>query len=270
MTGFCNATSKAGTHGIRFWGQTSNAPVEDASASAASTIITDIASRGALSELEPIQLNTYTASRQPPTAPRATAGALIPIPERPEPIPQPERFSILSEDISELRDQINTLTKALIGGRLLELPQERAILDIYKSAETQEEFRHRVQSLAGICVAINKSVVGNTLGKQSTADVGSISLLQEYLEKVAGTESASNVCNVLKNINELRKGYPAHGDNTDKFLYAHDFFGLTYPIEDYPTAWDAILGAYLRAMKALLDVLVSERSKKNAKNNTVI
>lgn len=249
------------------WGLT-NSQVADASATAAATIITDVASRGGLGQLEPIQLNTYTASKQPPSVPRAIAGTLIPIPDRPKPIPKPERFSILSEDISELRDQINTLSNALIGGRLLELPQERAILDVYKSADTQEAFRHRVQSLAGICVAINKSALGSALGKQSTTEVGSIILLQEYVEKVAGNESAAKVCNVLKNVNELRKGYPAHGDNTDKFLHAHDFFGQTYPIQDYPTAWDAILGAYLRAMKVLLEVLASERNK-NAKKTGI-
>jgi len=235
--------------------------VAEASAMAAAPIIASIASRSALNQLEHIELNTYTASRQPPIDPCATPGTLIPIPEHPHPMPQAAGLSFLSCDISELRDQINALSNDLIGGRLLELPQERAILDVYKSAETQEEVRYRVQALAGVCVAINKSRLGTFLGKQSTTEVGSITLLQEFLEKKVGPDDASKVCSALKNINELRKGYPTHGDNTDKFLHAHDFFGIPYPIEDYATAWEKILETYWRAMEMLRDILASKRNK---------
>ncbi|MEJ1380700.1 MAG: hypothetical protein RPT95_06995 [Candidatus Sedimenticola sp. (ex Thyasira tokunagai)] len=242
------------------WGL-SDTQVAESSATAAASIITTVASRDALDELQPIQLNTFTVAKAPPTGPKASPGALIPIPESPESKPTPPTFSILSDDIAEIRDQINALANALLGGRLLELPQERAILDIYKPAVTAEEFRNRVQSLAGICVAINKNIVGTHLGKSSTKGVGSIVLLEELLSSFNGSKEAAAVCGVLKNINELRKGYPTHVDNTDKFLSAHDFFKIEYPIENYEAAWDAILGGYFRSMEKLRDILGKERQK---------
>jgi hypothetical protein len=62
---------------------------------------------------------------------------------------------------------------------------------------------------------------------------GSLMLLDAFLKKIATGAQATSVCAPLKNINHLRKGFPTHGDNTDQFLPAHDFFKLTYPVEDY-------------------------------------
>ena len=82
------------------------------------------------------------------------------------------------------------------------------------------------------------------------------------LEKYSSVDEAKQICDVLKNINELRKGYPAHGDNTPKFLKAHTFFKIKYPINDYQSAWESILGAYFQAMKKMLKVLSVEWEKR--------
>lgn len=137
------------------WGL-SDKQIAASSSAAAASVITNVASRNALDELQSIQLNTFTASKSPPSGPQAGPGALIPIPKSSASKPTQPTSSILSDDIAEIRDQINALASDLLGGRLLELPQERAILDVYKPAVTAEEFRNRVQSLAGICVAIKK------------------------------------------------------------------------------------------------------------------
>lgn len=245
------------------WGSTDE-ELAETSASAATSILLTAASEGALDKLKPIELNTYTAPKERPTQPQVLPGVVLPIPEPEEPKPTKPLFSSLSDDITELRDQINALSRDLLGDRLLELPQERAILDVYKPAETAEEFRSRVQSLAGICTAMNKSIMGKYLNKDSTEDVGSIILLEELLSKFGNKEQAAKVCNVLKNINELRKGYPAHGDNTDKFLSAHDFFGISYPITNYQDSWERILGSYFDAMKSLRQILADHRSATSA------
>jgi hypothetical protein len=83
--------------------------------------------------------------------------------------------------------------------------------------------------------------------------------------KIATAEKATSVCGPLKNINHLRKGYPTHGDNVDQFLSAYDFFKLTYPIEDYAAAWDTLLGAYLKAIQSLRNLLRDERQRQLAK-----
>jgi len=59
----------------------------------------------------------------------------------------------------------------------------------------------------------------------------------------------------MKNINYLRQGYPAHGDNAKRHLDAHAFFGLPYPIMDFGNAWERVLARYFDAMKEMRDVL---------------
>lgn len=247
------------------WGQ-DDVQLAESSATAATTIMLGLAGEGKLDEAAKIDLNTYTAPETPPLSPKAIAGTIFPIPEHVAEKEQMAQLSFLSDDISEVRDQINALARNLLGEKILELHQERAILDVYKPANSAEEFRSRVQSLAGICISINKTIIGKELGKNKTNDIGSIILLEELLTKYSNTHTAANACSVLKNINELRKGYPAHGDNTDKFLAAHDFFKINYPIEDFPASWESILGSYFKAMRELLEILSAERTKRNASN----
>lgn len=247
------------------WGQ-DDTQLAESSATAATSLILRLASEGKIDEASKIDLNTYTAPEVPPASPKAIAGTILPIPEQITKREDAMLFSFLSGDISEVRDQINALARNLLGEKILELPQERAILDVYKPAQSAEEFRSRVQSLAGISTSLNKLVIGKELGKNKTNDIGSIILLEELLTKFSDKIQASSVCMVLKNINELRKGYPAHGDNTDKFLDAHDFFRISYPVKDHQSSWESILGAYFKAMKELREILSMERSKRNASN----
>jgi hypothetical protein len=86
--------------------------------------------------------------------------------------------------------------------------------------------------------------------------------LEQYLATITAARKVRSVCDVLKNINELRKGYPTHTDNTNKYLSAHDFFRISYPIQDFPAAWDSVLGSYFRAIKLLRDILSSARTLK--------
>jgi hypothetical protein len=245
--------------------QQSDTQVAATAASSAAHIITDVASSGRLGDLKEVNLTTYTVPREPPPPLRVGPDTLIPIPEAPT-VEQPGgRISFLSEDISAERDHVNALSGDLYGERLLELPQERAILDVYKPTRTQEEFRSRVASIATICTAINKDLLRRELGTDAATNAGSLTLLDAFLKKIATVDQATSVCGPLKNINHLRKGFPTHGDNTDQFLPAHDFFKLKYPIEDYAAAWDTLLGAYLNAMKSLRNILSDERSRQSAK-----
>jgi hypothetical protein len=242
--------------------QQSDTQVAATSASVAAHIITNAASSGGLGDLKEVHLTTYTAPREPPPALRVGPDTLIPIPEAPT-VEQPAGgISFLSDDISGVRDHVNALSRYLYDERLLELPQERAILDVYKPTRTPEEFRSRVASIATICTAMNMSLL-RKLATDAPEGTGSLLLLDAFLKKIATIEQATSVCGPLKNINHLRKGFPTHGDNADQFLRAHDFFKLTYPIEDYAAAWDTLLGAYLTAMKSLRNIL--ERTRQLAK-----
>jgi hypothetical protein len=240
--------------------QQSDAQIAGSSASAAAHIITNIfASSGGLGDLKEVKLTTYTAPREPPPALRAGPDTLIPIPAAPT-VERPAT-SFLSDDISAERDHVNALSQVLYGDRLLELPQERALLDVYKPTGTPEEFRSRVVSIATLCTAMNMGLLRKH-AKDAPEDARSLILLDVFLQKIATIEQATSVCGPLKNINHLRKGFPTHGDNAKQFLRAHHFFKLTYPIEDYAAAWDTLLGAYFTAMKSLRNILSDEWSRR--------
>jgi len=108
------------------WGQT-DTELAESSASAATSIVMERITEGRLDEISDISLNTYTAPETPPNTPKAIAGTIIPIPEIETVEKRESPFSFLSDDISEVRDKINAISKGLLGERLLELPQERAI-----------------------------------------------------------------------------------------------------------------------------------------------
>ena len=60
---------------------------------------------------------------------------------------------------------MNALSQDLYGDRLLELPQERALLDVYKPTRTPEEFRSRVASIATLCTPERGPAAAETWGR---------------------------------------------------------------------------------------------------------
>ena len=135
------------------------------------------------------------------------------------------------------------------------LSQERPLFDMYKPSNTAEEFQTRIQSLGIVVKDLNNQIIEKYLGAEDGGNCGSINLLENALAKLSNKERALTICSVFKNINYMRQGYPAHGDNAKKVLVAHKFFQLKYPIPDYSNAWELILGKYFSAMREMRDVL---------------
>lgn len=235
------------------WDQT-DTQLATTSATSATTHILALASENRISNLETFRLNTYTAPKEPPAGPASGIGAVFPIVALEPAKPVGGEMSFLSDDISEVRDQINALSNKIWGGRVLLLSQERPLFDMYRPAITAEAFQTRIQSLGIVAKDINKDLIVNYLGTGSDDNVGTTVLLEKALTKLSSGERASKVCSVLRNINYLRQGYPAHGDNAKKVLDAHKFFELGYPIQDYSSAWELILGRYFTAMREMCEI----------------
>lgn len=229
----------------------------DAMGKVAATIalprVLDAVREGREAELNTIKLNTYSVPHEPPPV-RTAEGSIHPL-NLPEPLRAANRVSFLSDDISEVRDQINALAKSLWGDRVLYLSQERPLLDMYKNAENQTEFRARIQSLGVIAKDFNRALLAKVSATADAASVGDFILLERALASLGHGSAAAAVTSGLKHINSLRQGYPAHGDNADKFLQAHRHFNLPYPVEDYEAAWEKILSQYFCSMKTLRDLL---------------
>jgi len=253
-----------------------NSQIAPPTGSVAATTVVNRVSQGVQDVFQPISLTSFTGPSAAPSYRIATPGSLIPIPEpapKVEPTTSNMQISSLSDDISAIRDYINTLSESLLGERLLNLPQERHLIDMYKEARSAEEFSSRIQSLAGLAISVNKPAMLKGLTQtqldgivarhnlQDSSQVAPFVLLEELLAVYSTTERAKTICDVFKRLNNLRQGYPTHGDNSERVLQAHDFFKLRYPVEDFSTAWDNILGRYFEAMKEMLAVIKDHRHK---------
>ena len=240
----------------------SNYQMARIAASLATPYVLELAREDRLGDLSPFKLNTYSAPKSPPEEPRIESGTIQAILATEPPMMQPS-ISFLSEDISEVRDQINALTKSLWGDRILLLSQERPLFDMYKNAKSAEDFRARIQSLGIIIKDLNRDALATAAGIQDPKDIGNFILLEKALGALTTAPEATAVVATFKQINFLRQGYPTHGDNAERFLRAHKHFGFPYPIADFSSAWEVILGKYFSAIKelrSLLSLAWSERA----------
>lgn len=223
--------------------------------------ILELAKNDELDSLQLIKLNTFSSGKIPPSdlysITKDTIISFAPKVKKVDENSSRMSISILSEDISKIRDQINALSKSLLGENLLLLKQERALIDMYKSPNSDVEFERRISSLAGLIALVNKDLIRNKLGISKDDNFGWRKLLEELLKSYSDDVTANDICNVFKNINDLRQGYPTHGDNLDNVLPAYNFFGLVYPIDDFVSAWEIILKRYFDVMKKFREVLKS-------------
>lgn len=113
------------------------------------------AEEGALGGRSEIQLTSYTAPSSCPFDP--TRIRLIfnepvefRVPSK-NPMAAAEPASLPSH-IIDLRDSINALFGESFGERLLNLPQERHITELFKRCDDHESFAFRAASIGGLCV----------------------------------------------------------------------------------------------------------------------
>jgi hypothetical protein len=169
-----------------------------------------------------------------------------------QPISETIAANHLAPLLIEERDAINALFYDQHGQRLLLLPQERNILDFFKDAASSEEFGIRVMSLGAISREMNKDILRNLTGiTDSTA--GSVNLLKAYLSnKNVPTDP---IIKPLQHFGRIRNGYPAHSDYAD-VVESYRYFGIPYPVENFPGGWQLLLNHYLKVLQELKRVLL--------------
>ena len=158
----------------------------------------------------------------------------------------------LAASIIETRDVINAVFHSGKGTKLLLLNNERNLLDFFKNAKTEEEFSHRISSLAEVARNLNAEALRNAIG-ETDKKIGSVALLKKFLE--LNGKGDMTITDTLKQIGKVRQGYPAHTDNITEVIGGLRYFGLSYPIANYEEAWTKILSSYLAALKALYEIL---------------
>ena len=175
--------------------------------------------------------------------------------------------SSLAFQIVGLRDSINAMFGEKFGGRLLTLPQERHLVELFKSCASHEEFTHRVASLGGLATAIDTaplkrlSLKSKTEGKEPKPKrLKPLDLLGAFLRSHFDENEAIVVMDTLQGFNRLRRMYPVHTDRADGVLAAHQFFHIDYPVSDYQTAWGDLLREYRHTLELLLQLLKTKVS----------
>ena len=163
----------------------------------------------------------------------------------------PEQFKIVSS-IIEFRDSINTIFYEENKERLLLLKQERILLDLFKEANSQEDFTHRVCALANIVASLNIKIL-RKLTKIDDKEMKSISLLEAYLKTL--DNKSVDIIKIFRNIIRLRQRYPIHCDNVDGVVDAHTFFKIEYPVKEYNKAWKILINYYASALKKIYKII---------------
>jgi hypothetical protein len=137
----------------------------------------------------------------------------------------------LASQIVDLRDSINVIFgETSKGGRLLALPQERHLVELFKDCKDHETFAYRVSLIGRLATAINSFDLKKyvPIGQ----DKKPLDILGDFLRNNRFPEDRVNaVMDTLKNFNNIRRMYPVHTDRADGVLSAHRFFSLDYPVK---------------------------------------
>ena len=154
----------------------------------------------------------------------------------------------LAYDIIQTRDNINALFYENYNAKLLELDQERNLLEFFLNPNSKEELYYKIASLANLTGRINVKKLKNILGLDESR---SIELLKHFLNSISNNDN--DVINIFKNIIRLRQAYPIHTDKATGVIEAHHFFKLDYPIIDFQESWLIIMEQYLKGLKELFN-----------------
>ncbi|MBL4898776.1 MAG: hypothetical protein JKX76_03895 [Colwellia sp.] len=156
----------------------------------------------------------------------------------------------LAATIIETRDYINTFFKEGYNQKLIKLDQERNLLDLFKTANSEEELSHRTASLAQLSRSFNVKVLRELTG-EIDKQKRSVELLGIFLKSKSIQDE--KITKTLQCIGRIRTGYPVHTDaNTIKGLA---YFGIDYPIKDYNDAWVTLLKKYLEILLLLKEIV---------------
>jgi len=168
--------------------------------------------------------------------------------------------SSLGFKIVELRDNINAIFGEKFKGRILTIPQERSLVELFKGCKEHEDFAYRVASLSGLVTAIDSNSLKININRQEKIKENGLkplNILGEFLRERYPDEDkkVNSIMDVLKNFNRLRMMYPIHKDRANGVLAAHQFFGLDYPVSNYNIAWRLLLIKYRDTLNELFSVL---------------
>jgi hypothetical protein len=212
-----------------------------------------------LSTYEEIQLTSLNAPDECPFDPtliEMSFGSEYTFPVSDRSVAERAAPPTLAAQIIDLRDNVNALFGDRFKGRLLGLPQERSLLELFHECDSQEEFTYRLVALCGLAISIDTNYIRKQI--EASDDQKSLDVLGEFLRKYFSDKKANQIMGRLQNFNRLRRMYPVHTDRARGVMEAHKFFDLDYPVRDYQAAWIKLLEAYSHTLELLMKLLKSD------------
>lgn len=160
----------------------------------------------------------------------------------------------LASSIISTRDNINAIFKDKFGEKLLLIDQERSLLELFRSANTEEEFSYRVAALGKLITNMNLDILRKET-QTTNKEIKSIELLNKFLRIQSDKVEDLVLVKVLKNLNKLRQGYPVHGDNIGGLIEAHTSLDLDYPLKNFKVSWVKLMSHYSNLLENLLQII---------------
>jgi hypothetical protein len=233
--------------------------------------IETMTSEGVIAEQTELQLTTFNSPSKCPFDPNRIDIVLdkafkFQMPQD-NPVAEASTSS-LAFQIIDLRDSVNAIFGGRFGDRLLVLPQERHLVELFKSCGSPEEFAYRVASLGGLTTAINTASLKKTIlrvnnksngniikKKDDPKNLKSLDMLGIFLRNRHAGENVNTVMDCFRGFNWLRRMYPIHTDRATGVLDAFKYFGIDYPVTDFQKAWKRLLEKYRDTLQSLLIAL---------------
>jgi hypothetical protein len=157
--------------------------------------------------------------------------------------------NIIADTIIELRDNINALVYSKHTENLLNLVQERNILNLFRKIDNREQFAYAISTLGNLVTDMNTKLL-RKITYNYDEETKSLRLLELFIESIDIEQN--QLIKVLKTINRIRQGFPVHSDKTG-IIQNLKKFGIDYPIIDYDTTWQILLEKYNIALTELLE-----------------
>ena len=156
------------------------------------------------------------------------------------------RILSLAESITERRANINLLFKSKFGFELF-LQNERSILNIMKTCQTEQDFIHHIQALALLIEQMDIKQLTIDLGNNK--GLGSIGLLSKFLT-VKGINANGDLIPTFKAIHKLRSAsFPVHNPDTELVALIYDW------TKKFPPNWAELWYISLKKFETALEGL---------------
>lgn len=155
----------------------------------------------------------------------------------------------IADNIVELRDNINALIYGKHRANLLNLVQERNILNLFRMIDNREQLSYAISTLGNLVTDLNTKLLKN-LTQNSDEELKSLGLLELFLITI--DKEPNQIIDILKTINRIRQGFPVHSDKTG-IIENLKKFEISYPILDYNKTWQILLEKYNLSLSELLE-----------------